>query len=114
MREIDDYFLNKEEPQKSCLLALREIILSYHPDISEAWKYRMPFFCYKRKMILYLWVNKKTNQPYIGIVDGKKIDHPHLVQEKRSRMKIFPVDVSKDIPIRNIKSVFKLVFALYS
>jgi len=59
MREIDDFYLQKEEPVKSCLIFLRNYILNYDSNITEAWKYKMPFFCYKGKMFCYLWVHKK-------------------------------------------------------
>jgi len=113
MREIDNYFLQKEEPLKSYLLALREFILKYDKNISEAWQYRMPFYCYNGKRFCYLWVHKKYHQPYIGIVDGKKINHPQLILEKRARMKIMLMDPSKDVPVKIIKSILKDVISLY-
>ncbi|WP_315820994.1 DUF1801 domain-containing protein [Paraflavitalea speifideaquila] len=82
LREIDQYFLEKEEPVKSYLLALREYLLHFDPKVTEAWKYKMPFYCYKGKMFCYLWVHKKNQQPYLGIVEGNKIYHPQLIIEK--------------------------------
>ena len=64
-------------------------------------------------MICYLWVHKKTNQPYLGIVEGKRIKHPDLIIEKRARMKILLLDPSKDIPIKKINAILKEVLALY-
>ena len=54
MKALDDFYLQQNEPVKSCLLALREIILSQDADITNALKYGMPFFCYKGKMFCYL------------------------------------------------------------
>jgi hypothetical protein len=113
IREIDHYFLQKDEPVKSYLLALREYVLSYDQNITEAWKYRMPFYCYKGKMFCYLWVHKKFHQPYIGIVEGKKIQHPKLIQEKRARMKIMLFDPEKDIPVKALNSILKELIGLY-
>ena len=73
----------------------------------------MPFFCYNGKMICYLWVHKKKNWPYLGIVEGKKINHPDLIIEKIARMKILLVDPSNDIPIKKITAILKEVLALY-
>lgn len=112
-REIDNYFLQKDEPIKSYLLALREFILQYDENIKEAWKYKMPFYCYNGKMFCYLWVHKKYLQPYLGIVEGKKITHPKLIQEKRARMKIILFDPKKDIPVKTIGSILKEVISLY-
>ncbi|MES2679068.1 MAG: DUF1801 domain-containing protein [Bacteroidota bacterium] len=113
MNSIDNFYLSKEEPLQSCLLALKDIILSQDSDITAEWKYGMPFFCYKGKMFCYLWIHKKTRQPYIGIVEGKRIEHPDLVQEKRSRMKILLLDADKDLPVKIIVQILKQAVALY-
>ncbi|KAA1242987.1 DUF1801 domain-containing protein [Aquimarina sp. RZ0] len=70
MKKIDCYYLNMEEPNKSCLLALRSIILKQDPEISETKKWGMPCFCFKKKMFCYLWTDKKTQDPYILFVEG--------------------------------------------
>ena len=64
-------------------------------------------------MFCYLWVHKKIGQPYIGIVEGKKINHPDLIIEKRARMKILLLDPAKDLPIEKINAILKEVLALY-
>ncbi|MEJ7643982.1 MAG: DUF1801 domain-containing protein [Chryseolinea sp.] len=111
MREIDNFYSVQVEPVKSCLLALRQVILAEDYGLKEAWKYRVPFFLYKEKMFCYLWKNKKTGMPYIGIVSGNKIKHPALVQENRVRMKILPIDPEKDLPVKLIRSILKLAVA---
>jgi hypothetical protein len=113
MREIDQFFLSKDEPVKSCLIFLREFILDYDKNITEAWKYKMPFYYYQGERICYLWVNKRTQQPYIGIVEGRKIEHPLLIIEKRSRMKVMVLDASEDIPVKTIDTILKLAIGLY-
>jgi hypothetical protein len=107
MKETDNFYLQQNEPIKSCLLALREIILSQDKDVSNAWKYGMPFFCYKGKMFCYLWVHKKHKQPYIGIVEGKHFDEPFLIQEDRSRMKIMLFDPNQDLPVKKIEKILQ-------
>jgi Domain of unknown function (DU1801) len=114
LRDIDNYFLQKEEPVKGCLLFLREYILNYDKNITEAWKYRMPFFCYKGKMFCYLWTDKKNGLPYIGIVEGKKIDHPALIIEDRARMKIMLLDPTVDLPVETINNILKIAIGLYN
>lgn len=113
MTESDNFFLQQKEPFKSCLLALREIILSQDKDVSAAWKYGMPFFCFKGKMFCYLWVHKTLKQPYIGIVEGKRFSHPDLIIEKRSRMKIMLFDPNKDLPIKTIHTILQQAINLY-
>lgn len=113
LRPIDNWYLQKEEPVKSCLQFLRAHILQQYPDLTESWKYGMPFFCYKGKMFCYLWVHKKLLRPYIGIVEGNKINHPDLIREKRARMKILLLDADKDIPVKKINGILKELLVLY-
>lgn len=113
IKEIDNFYLNQEEPNRGCLLALKDIILSQDVEITNVLKYGMPFFCYKQKMFCYLWVHKKYKQPYLGIVEGKRIEHPELIIEKRSRMKIILFDPNKDLPLETIESILKETLDLY-
>ena len=113
LRPIDQYYLQKDEPVKSCLQFLRGHILALDPHVTEDWKYGMPFFCYNGKMMCYLWVHKKYHQPYIGIVEGKQLDHPDLLQEDRARMKILLVDPTIDIPMVKINGILQAMLALY-
>ena len=113
LNPLESYYLQKEEPVKSCLQFLREHILKQDPAITEALKYGMPFFCYKSKMFCYLWVHKTLHKPYLGIVEGKHIEHPDLIQEKRARMKIMLFDANADLPVETIQHILKQALALY-
>ena len=73
----------------------------------------MPTYYYKGIRFCYLWVHKKCDQPYIGIIDGNKIDHPDLIQEDRARMKIFLVDARKDVDVGKVDELLKLIMSLY-
>lgn len=103
MTALDNFYLQQDESVKSCLLALRQIILQQDVDITNAWKYGMPFFCYKGKMFCYLWVHKKNGQPYLGMVEGKRLDHPGLIIEKRARMKIMLFNPGRTCPSKPLK-----------
>jgi len=113
MKQLDDFYLNQEEPVKGIFLALKEIILKQDENITNTLKYGMPFFCYKRKMFCYLWIHKKLKKPYIGIVEGKHFDDPFLIQEKRSRMKIMMFNVNEDLPLEEIEIVIQKAVNLY-
>ncbi|RKE95391.1 DUF1801 domain-containing protein [Ichthyenterobacterium magnum] len=109
----DTFYFNKEEPNKSCLLTLRNIILDQDESITETKKYSMPCFCYKNKMFCYLWIDKKTEEPYILFVEGLRLHHPKLEIGKRSRMKVFRVNPNEDIPLNIIKVLLKTALDLY-
>ncbi|GAB5524793.1 MAG: hypothetical protein Roseis2KO_26650 [Roseivirga sp.] len=113
IRELDNYYINKAEPQKSCLLALRGIILEQDTEITETMKWGMPCFCFKKKMFCYLWTDKKTDEPYILFVEGKHLHHPQLETGQRARMKVFRVNPIKDLPLDTIKLLLQQALALY-
>lgn len=113
MNKLDSYYFNKEEPNRSCLFALRSIILEMDNNVTETRKWGMPCFCYKKKMFCDLWVDKKTDEPYILMVEGKHLDHPELEAGNRSRMKIFRVNPNKDLPIATIQFILNEALDLY-
>jgi hypothetical protein len=110
---LSDFYSEKQEPVKGCLLALRHIILAQNPQVTAVWKYGMPFFCYRDKMFCYLWVHKKHKQPYLGLVEGTRLHHPELIIEKRARMKIMLFDPVQDLPIETINDVLQQALTLY-
>ena len=110
MQEPDQFYLDKDEPTRSCLLALRSIILEQDQQVTEKRKYGMPGFCYKQKMF---WTDKKSNEPYILMVEGKHLHHPALEQGNRSRMKILRIDPSKDLPLPTIVEILEEGLELY-
>jgi hypothetical protein len=113
LNAFENYYLDQKEPIKGCLLALRKIVLDFDSEITEEWKYSMPFFYYKKRMFCYLWFHKKYKIPYIGIVEGRNIEHPELIAEDRSRMKIMLIDPEKDIPIKTVKQILKAAARFY-
>ncbi|MCE7065001.1 DUF1801 domain-containing protein [Dyadobacter sp. CY326] len=112
LKEIDAYFYNKPEPVGSYLASLRHFVLHDRADVTEAWRYSMPFYLCKGKRFCYIWTDKKTTHPYLGIVDGNRIDHPALIAEKRSRMKILRLDPEEDMPIDLIREVLEMAIAI--
>jgi len=113
LSQINQYYENLEEPTKSCLLALRHIVLNFDERMSECWKYKMPFYCLNGKMFCYFWKDKKTQQPYMGIVKGQYLNHPELELGNRKKMKVLPLNPSADLPLELIESVLKDAVDLY-
>lgn len=113
LSELDRFYLEKEEPLRDCLLALRDIILNHDKQITKEWKYKLPFFYYKGKMLCYLWIHKKYKKLYIGFANGYLIDNDDLLMEKRSRMKILLIDENEDLPIEKITTILKQAIHTY-
>lgn len=114
LSDSNAWFLDHEEPIRSNLIFLREHILSSHEGIQERWHYGMPFYFYKGKRFCYLWVHKKSKQPYVGFVDGDQLHDPDLLKENRSRMKIFLIDPDKNIPVKKLGSLLKSALLLHA
>lgn len=114
MSEMEKFYLEKKEPAKSCLLALRDIIKAQHENIHETSKYGMPCFCYGKKIICYLWTDKKTDEPYILFAEGRKLEVPELEIGERKKMKIFRINPSKDIPVLKIRNILKMALDLHN
>lgn len=64
-------------------------------------------------MFCYLWTDKKTEEPYLLMVEGNLLKHPKLEAGARSRMKIFRVNPNKDLPIKIIGNILKEALDLY-
>ena len=110
---IDNYFLNLPEPNRGCMLLLKDVILRQDENITMHWKYKAPFFYYKNKMFCYLWTDKKTTEPYIGFVEGARIESPFLEQGNRTRMKILRINPNVDIELKIIEQLLNTALNFY-
>lgn len=113
LSELNGYYLSQEEPNRECMLALRRYILSYNEHMTETWTHRMPMFRYKGKLFCYLWVDKKTYLPYIGIYKGIDIEHPKLELGNRNKMKTMTVEPQEDLPLAILDEIFQMALQLY-
>lgn len=114
MKAIDEFYFNKEEPVKGCLLALKKIITDYNTAFESRWYYRLPCFMYQNQIFCYLWIDKKTQFPYIAIGKGVHIEHPDLIQGNRTFTKLLMINPEEDIPVDKIYSIFDMAMRLYT
>lgn len=91
---LQEFYLKQEEPNGSCFEALRDIILQLSSEITHEWKYGSPFFCYKGKVLCYLWKEKKTNTPYLGFI-LKGLEDEVLFRGNRKGGKCFTYTLKK-------------------
>jgi len=113
LQQVQNFYLNLQEPNKSYFLALNDLVLEYNEAMSLQWKYSTPFFYYKNKPFCYFWKDKKTSEPYIGVVKGILLDHPMLEQGNRKKMKIIRLNPCVDIPVESLYEVFTMATAFY-
>lgn len=114
MKTADSFYNDRPEPNKSCYLALRQVVLQSNTAITETVKYGMPCFCLNDKPFCYLWEDKHTHHPYILMVDGLKLKHPLLEQGSRKRMKTFTVHPEEDLPLETINEILQEGLAIRS
>lgn len=113
IEQLQNYYLQLSEPTKGCMLTVRDHVLAYDTDITEAWKYQMPFFYYRNKMLCYLNILRPSGPPYLGVVLGKLVDHPRLLQEDRARVKYLRLNPSDDLPLDMIDLVLERTIVYY-
>lgn len=99
-----DFFLDHEEPVRSTVQAMRQVLLN-DPHLRESVKYGMPCFLYEEKPIVYIWLDKKEKHPYFLWVDGGKMHHPSLKRGSRKRMQIQTVDPQHDLEVDLIHEI---------
>lgn len=107
MEALNNYYLHLEEPNKSCMLLIRDLILGIDDNISETMKYKLPCFTINKKHFCYLNIDKKTNEPYILFVDGNMLNYPELEFGTRSRMKALRVNSDKDVDVEKTQKILK-------
>ncbi len=105
MKAIEAYYESLPEPMQGFMLAIRQIILELDEEIEETWKWSTPFFTYRKRMLCYLWKDKKTLEPYLSIYGGDALNHPELVQKHKAKIKKLMLNTTKDIPVDTIKEI---------
>lgn len=113
MEDVTNFYLKLDEPNRSCFLAMREIVRKADEEVEETIKYGSPCFVYRGRAFCYLWKDKKSNEPYFLLVEGKRLDHPMLEAGDRKRMKILRVSPTDDLPIDTINVVLNEALELY-
>ena len=58
-------------------------------------------------MLCYLHVQVKSGRLYMGVPNGKAIEHPLLLQEGRARMKALYLDTEADLPVDMIDLILE-------
>ncbi|REE00135.1 hypothetical protein C7460_10674 [Marinoscillum furvescens DSM 4134] len=59
-----------------------------------------------------MWHDKKTQQPYLLLVDGQQLNHPLLERGNRARMKIFNINPTEDLPVDSLAQILNEALAV--
>ncbi|NQY09841.1 MAG: DUF1801 domain-containing protein [Flavobacteriales bacterium] len=68
---------------------------------------------YKDKILCYLWVEKKTYDPYMLMVEGEHLKYPSLEECATAEMKTIQFDPEADLPKEIVKSIVNEGLELY-
>lgn len=93
---LELYYLSKPEPYQSCLIALRDIILSADPGINHERKFQIPFFVYKGKKLGYLWLDRKRLM--LGFCTDKSLQELVPGQKPKDKYESVQIDPNADLP----------------
>lgn len=105
-----DEKISKQKPEYSAImLFLRQHLLAYDKNISEAFKYMTLYYAYKGRGICYMHL--KDDYVYLGFT-GRGLKHPKLVSEGRKVIKIFKCYVNGDIDIKSLNTILARACAL--
>lgn len=97
MNPLEEYYQQLDEPHRSCLLAIRQIILRADSQITESFTWNMPLFKYRKKILCYLRQHKQSKRFYLGLSEGKHLHHQALKAEGRKQYKAYYFDTDADI-----------------
>lgn len=112
LSDLENYYDNLTEPNKSCCICLRSIFFNIE-EMSERFSYKLPFFYYKNKPFCYLYYDKDNSLPYIGYVKANLIEHALLIKGNRKKMKVLYIDPLADIPLDTLKEINNMLFPFY-
>lgn len=113
MTELEQFYESQPPELREVYLALRQIILQQDENITPEWKYKLPFFYYKGKMLCYLWFHKSFKMPYISIMDANLLHDDRLLMEDRKRAGILLIDPNEDLPIDMITEILQNTLDLF-
>ncbi len=110
-KTLENYYLGKSEPFQSCLLALRQLILTVDPLITTGRKFQIPFFHYKGKKLAYLWLNGKKLM--IGFCQDKSLQDIVPDVKPKDLYESFRIDPGADLPVNlicgKIKALLRMI-----
>lgn len=94
MSPVDQYFFIQEEPYQSIMLYVRSIILKTIPEVAEKFSYKIPFYYYKKKPMVYINRLKGTNYVDISFMDGKLLEKDFMqLKDYKNRKRVRSIQV---------------------
>ncbi len=115
MNPSEVYILKQPEPYRSILLHIQVMVETTIPEVELLYKYKIPFYYYKKRPLCFLNASHKKQFVDICFVRGNQISihQEHLVTEKRKVMASLRYKTLEDIDSSILIEVLKSVLTLY-
>ena len=96
MTKVEEYILELPNSLKEIAKHLRSIILQSHPAIKESFKYKCPFYDYKKNLCYFY---QKGDNLILGFVQGYKLaqNNPVLVGDQKQVRHIIINKIKDDL-----------------
>lgn len=110
MNPVEKYLFNQVEPYQSIMLYVRSVIKKNLPEVEEKYSYRIPFYYYDKRPMLYLNILKGTNYVDVAFMDGNLLEekYPDLKNDnKRKRVRSIQVKSLEDFDELHFVDVLK-------
>lgn len=95
--KLESYYISKREPYQSCLLALKDFILRFNPEICHERKFQIPFFTYRGKKLGCLWLNGKKLM--LGFCLDKSLIEFAPGAKPKDQYESMRIDPEADLPV---------------
>ena len=105
MNPAEQHILNQREPYQSLMLYIRSVIKRTLPEVEEKYSYRIPFYNYAKKPMLYLNVLKGTNFVDVAFVQGILLEenYPQL-KDNNNRKQV------RSLQVKSLEDFDELLF----
>lgn len=113
MNPAENYILSKPEPWRSMLIELQAVIKHTVPEVTEAYKWNLPFYSLNGNMYCFLNFRKKFVD--VGFPWGIHLpgfDHVLVAGEKRKNLRSLRYYEPEDIDVILLQKVLLEVAAL--
>lgn len=115
MNPAENYILKQPEPYRSMLMHLQVVVENTTPEVVLLYKYRIPFYYYKKRPFCFLNASHKNQFVDICFARGNQITthQDQLVTEKRKKMASLRYKSLEEINDEVLIEIIKNVLPLY-
>ncbi len=105
MNPTEQYIKNKKEPYQSIMLYVRSVVFKTLPTVKENYKYKVPYYTYNNKALVYLNILKGTNYVDVAFVQGILLEEKYpLLKNNNKRKQV------RSLQVKSLEDFDELLF----